>query len=202
MVGIVAGLHRPVGRLAHSCSKSAAGRRRRGMRRTNPVDAGGRRHPTRMERRCCFMFNPPSAAAKRAVHTLRDEHDDATRMPPIGRLPGSDCAATCAAALGLGRRAPTRRRTIIRRVRAWSIVNECIAEHGDSSTNLYQCSCAIDRIAEPELRRVRRSIDLRQVLRPARRRRRDVPRSDEAKQMAKRYRETGGGGIRSCGLGS
>jgi hypothetical protein len=27
-------------------------------------------------------------------------------------------------------------------------VNECIATHGDSLSSLYQCSCAIDRIAD------------------------------------------------------
>ena len=82
-------------------------------------------------------------------------------------------------------------------------VQECIATHGGKLENLYQCSCAIDRIANAlsydEF--VEASTYAKYATLPGEGGGifRD---SDTAKQMAKRYRETEAEAYRSCGLGS
>jgi len=82
-------------------------------------------------------------------------------------------------------------------------VQECISKHGGKLENLYQCSCAIDRIAN--------SLSYDEFVEAGTYARysslpgegggifRD---SDAARQMAKRYRETEAEAYRSCGLGS
>jgi hypothetical protein len=82
-------------------------------------------------------------------------------------------------------------------------VQECIASHGGKLENLYQCSCAIDRIANTlsydEF--VEASTYARYSSLPGEGGGifRD---SDTARQMAKRYRETEAEAYRGCGLGS
>jgi hypothetical protein len=80
-------------------------------------------------------------------------------------------------------------------------VQECIRQHGGKLENLYQCSCAIDRIAN--------TLSYDEFVEASTYAKysglpgegggifRD---SDTAKQMAKRYRETEAGAYRSCGL--
>jgi hypothetical protein len=82
-------------------------------------------------------------------------------------------------------------------------VQECISKHGGKLESLYQCSCAIDRIAN--------SLTYDEFVEAGTYARysslpgegggifRD---SDTARQMAKRYRETEAEAYRSCGLGS
>jgi hypothetical protein len=82
-------------------------------------------------------------------------------------------------------------------------VQECINRHGGKLENLYQCSCAIDRIAD--------ALSYDEFVEASTYAKysglpgegggifRD---SDQAKQMAKRYRETEAEAYRSCGLGS
>jgi hypothetical protein len=82
-------------------------------------------------------------------------------------------------------------------------VQECIASHGGKLANLYQCSCAIDRIAN--------SLSYDEFVEASTYAKysslggeggaifRD---SDQARQLAKRYRETEAEAYRSCGLGS
>jgi hypothetical protein len=80
-------------------------------------------------------------------------------------------------------------------------VQECIRQHGGKLENLYQCSCAIDRIANAlsydefvELSTYAKYASLPGegggIFRD----------SDKAKQMAKRYRDTEAEAYRSCGL--
>lgn len=80
-------------------------------------------------------------------------------------------------------------------------VNECIAKHGNSLANVYQCSCAIDRIAD------RLSYDaFVEAITFARYS--GLPGEggalfrdpDEAKQMAKMYRELEAAAFRACGV--
>jgi hypothetical protein len=82
-------------------------------------------------------------------------------------------------------------------------VQECIARHGGKLENLYQCSCAIDRIANALSYDdfVEASTYAKYASLPGEGGGifRD---SDAAKQMAKRYRETEAEAYRSCGLGS
>ena len=82
-------------------------------------------------------------------------------------------------------------------------VQECISRHGGKLENLYQCSCAIDRIAN--------ALSYDEFVEASTYAKysglpgegggifRD---SDQAKQMAKRYRETEAEAYRTCGLGS
>ena len=82
-------------------------------------------------------------------------------------------------------------------------VQECIARHGGKLENLYQCSCAIDRIAN--------SLSYDDFVEASTYSKysglpgegggifRD---SDQARQMAKRYREVEADAYRSCGLGT
>jgi len=80
-------------------------------------------------------------------------------------------------------------------------VNECIANHGNSLANVYQCSCAIDRIAD------RLSYD-DFVAAITFARYSGLPGeggavfrdSDEAKQTAKMYRELEKAAFRTCGV--
>jgi hypothetical protein len=80
-------------------------------------------------------------------------------------------------------------------------VQECIRQHGGKLENLYQCSCAIDRIANAlsydEF--VESSTYAKYASLPGEGGGifRD---SDKAKQMAKRYRDTEAEAYRSCGL--
>jgi hypothetical protein len=82
-------------------------------------------------------------------------------------------------------------------------VQECISRHGGKLENLYQCSCAIDRIANVLSydEYVEASTYAKYSSLPGEGGGifRD---SDQAKQMAKRYRETEAEAYRSCGLGS
>jgi hypothetical protein len=82
-------------------------------------------------------------------------------------------------------------------------VQECIRQHGGKLENLYQCSCAIDRIAN--------ALSYDEFVEASTYAKysglpgegggifRD---SDTAKQLAKRYRETEAEAYRSCGLGA
>jgi hypothetical protein len=80
-------------------------------------------------------------------------------------------------------------------------VNECVATHGDSLSSLYQCSCAIDRIAE------RLSYD-EFVEASTFARYSGLPGeggglfrdSDRAKQMGKLYREVESEAFNACGV--
>jgi hypothetical protein len=82
-------------------------------------------------------------------------------------------------------------------------VQECIRQHGGKLESLYQCSCAIDRIANSlsydEF--VEASTYAKYATLPGEGGGifRD---SDTAKQSAKRYREVEAEAYRSCGLGS
>lgn len=82
-------------------------------------------------------------------------------------------------------------------------VQECISRHGGKLENLYQCSCAIDRIANALSydEYVEASTYAKYSSLPGEGGGifRD---SDQAKQLAKRYRETEAEAYRSCGLGS
>src|ERR1044072_8956863 len=82
-------------------------------------------------------------------------------------------------------------------------VQECIRQHGGKIENLYQCSCAIDRIANTLSYDdfVEASTYAKYATLPGEGGAisRD---SDTAKQIAKRYRETEAEAYRSCGLGS
>jgi hypothetical protein len=82
-------------------------------------------------------------------------------------------------------------------------VQECISRHGGRLENLYQCSCAIDRIANALSydEYVEASTYAKYSSLPGEGGGifRD---SDQAKQMAKRYRETEAEAYRSCGLSS
>jgi hypothetical protein len=81
-------------------------------------------------------------------------------------------------------------------------VQECIRAHGGRLANLYQCSCAIDRIAD--------SLSYDEFVEASTYAKysslagegggifRD---SDRARQLAKRYRETEAEAYRGCGLG-
>jgi hypothetical protein len=82
-------------------------------------------------------------------------------------------------------------------------VQECIAKHGGKLENLYQCSCAIDRIANTlsyddfvEASTYAKYSGLPGegggIFRD----------SDQARKMAKRYREVEAEAYRSCGLGA
>jgi hypothetical protein len=80
-------------------------------------------------------------------------------------------------------------------------VNECIATHGDSLSNLYQCSCVIDRIAN------RLSYD-EFVEASTYSRYSGLPGeggaifrdSEQARKLAKLYREVEAEAFRACGL--
>jgi hypothetical protein len=82
-------------------------------------------------------------------------------------------------------------------------VQDCIARHGGKLENLYQCSCAIDRIANSLTydEFVEASTYARYSSLPGEGGGifRD---SDTARQMAKRYRDTEAVAFRSCGLGA
>ena len=87
------------------------------------------------------MFNPPTGfGGYRAMLSMRMQplcHKFARRtVLGIGML--------CAAASPVLSDPPVHDYPTHARV---EYVNECIATHGDSLSNLYQCSCAIDRIA-------------------------------------------------------
>ncbi|MGH8240933.1 MAG: hypothetical protein ACREXP_28490 [Steroidobacteraceae bacterium] len=82
-------------------------------------------------------------------------------------------------------------------------VQECIAKHGGKLENLYQCSCAIDRIANALSYDdfVEASTYAKYSALPGEGGGifRD---SDQARQMAKRYREVEADAYRGCGLGA
>ena len=80
-------------------------------------------------------------------------------------------------------------------------VNECVAKHGDKLSSVYQCSCAIDRIAVAlsyddfvEAATFAKYASLPGegggIFRD----------SEQAKKMAKLYREVETGAYRACGL--
>jgi hypothetical protein len=80
-------------------------------------------------------------------------------------------------------------------------VQECIASHGGKLSNLYQCSCVIDRIAEKFTYDdfVEAATFAKYSSLPGERGAlfRD---SDRAREMAKRYRDIEADASRSCGL--
>jgi len=82
-------------------------------------------------------------------------------------------------------------------------VQECIATHGGKLSSLYQCSCAIDRIAAQLSydEYVEASTFAKYSSLPGEGGGvfRD---SDHAKEMAKRFRDTEGEAFRACGLRS
>ena len=110
------------------------------------------------------------------------------------------CTATLGIGSAVGADSPVNNYPTVARV---EFVQECIATHGGKLENLYQCSCAIDRIANAlsydEF--VEASTYARYSTLPGEGGGifRD---SDTARQMAKRYRETQAEAYRSCGLGS
>jgi len=122
------------------------------------------------------------------------------RVCQMRRTPSLLAAAwLCAAPVALAD-APVHDYPTVARV---EFVQDCIARHGGKLENLYQCSCAIDRIANSlsydEF--VEASTYAKYATLPGEGGGifRD---SDTAKQMAKRYRETEAEAYRSCGLGS
>lgn len=105
------------------------------------------------------------------------------------------CLCTCSAAIS---DPPTNDYPTHARV---EYVHECIASHGGKLSNLYQCSCVIDRIAEKlgyddfvEAGTFAKYSGLPgeggALFRD----------SDHARAMAKRYRETEAEASRKCGL--
>jgi len=114
-------------------------------------------------------------------------------------LPALLCMATLCISSAAGADSPVNNYPTVARV---EFVQECIATHGGKLENLYQCSCAIDRIAN--------SLSYDEFVEASTYAKystlpgegggifRD---SDTAKQMAKRYRETQAEAYRSCGLG-
>ena len=115
-------------------------------------------------------------------------------------LPALLCTAALCVSSAVGADSPVNNYPTVARV---EFVQECIATHGGKLENLYQCSCAIDRIANAlsydEF--VEASTYAKYASLPGEGGGifRD---SDTAKQMAKRYRETQAEAYRSCGLGS
>ena len=122
------------------------------------------------------------------------------RVCQMRRLPVLLGAASLCTALAVGADTPVNDYPTVARV---EFVQECINEHGGKLENLYQCSCAIDRIAKAlsydEF--VETSTYAKYSSLPGEGGGifRD---SDEARQKAKRYRETEAEAYRSCGLGS
>ena len=114
-------------------------------------------------------------------------------------LPALLCTAMLCISSAAGADSPVNNYPTVARV---EFVQECIATHGGKLENLYQCSCAIDRIANAlsydEF--VEASTYAKYSTLPGEGGGifRD---SDTAKQMAKRYRETQAEAYRSCGLG-
>jgi hypothetical protein len=106
-------------------------------------------------------------------------------------------AALCAGSAG-GAEPPVHDYPTVARV---EFVQECIGSHGGRLENLYQCSCAIDRIANAlsydefvEASTYAKYSSLGGegggIFRD----------SDKARQLAKRYREVEAEAYRSCGL--
>ena len=122
------------------------------------------------------------------------------RVCQMRRLPlllGTTCLLTLPAAAG---DLPVHDYPTVARV---EFVQECIRQHGGKLENLYQCSCAIDRIANALTydEFVEASTYAKYSSLPGEGGGifRD---SEQARQMAKRYRETEAEAYRSCGLGS
>jgi hypothetical protein len=122
------------------------------------------------------------------------------RVCQMRRLPVLLGAAWLAASPVAGADSPVHDYPTVARV---EFVQECIRQHGGKLENLYQCSCAIDRIANSlsydEF--VEASTYAKYATLPGEGGGifRD---SDEARQKAKRYRETESEAHRSCGLSS
>ena len=123
------------------------------------------------------------------------------RVCQMPALPVLLCtAALCISSAAVGADSPVNNYPTVARV---EFVQECIGAHGGKLENLYQCSCAIDRIAN--------SLSYDEFVEASTYARysslpgegggifRD---SDVARQMAKRYREVEAEAYRSCGLGS
>ena len=119
------------------------------------------------------------------------------RLCQMRRLPVL-LAAACWSASAAAGDSPVNDYPTVARV---EFVQDCIAAHGGKLENLYQCSCAIDRIANAlsydEF--VETSTYAKYSSLPGEGGGifRD---SDEARQKAKRYRETESEAYRSCGL--
>jgi hypothetical protein len=107
-------------------------------------------------------------------------------------------AALCAAPAGVRSEQPTYDYPTHARV---EYVQECIALHGGKLSNLYQCSCVIDRIANDLSYDdyVEASTFAKYSSLPGEGGAlfRD---SDRAREMAKRYRDTESDALRRCGL--
>ena len=119
------------------------------------------------------------------------------QLRPLPSLLGAAWLCTCFSAAA---DAPVNDYPTVARV---EFVQECIDKHGGKLENLYQCSCAIDRIAN-SLKYddfVEASTYARYATLPGEGGGifRD---SDKARELAKRYRETEAEAYRSCGLGS
>jgi hypothetical protein len=109
---------------------------------------------------------------------------------------GAVCCCAFSAAIGDG--TPTHDYPTHARV---EYVQECIATHGGNLSTLYQCSCVIDRIADKLAYDdfVEAATYAKYASLPGEGGAlfRD---SDQARQMAKLYRETEAEAARSCGL--
>jgi hypothetical protein len=122
------------------------------------------------------------------------------RVCQMRRLPALLGAAALCTGFATAADSPVNDYPTVARV---EFVQECINRHGGKLENLYQCSCAIDRIAN--------ALSYDEFVETSTYARysglpgegggifRD---SDEARQKAKRYRETEAEAYRSCGLGS
>ena len=122
------------------------------------------------------------------------------RVCQMRRLPVLFGMVGLCATPGAGADSPVHDYPTVARV---EFVQECIGAHGGKLENLYQCSCAIDRIANAlsyddfvEASTYAKYSSLPGegggIFRD----------SDKARQMAKHYREVEAEAYRSCGLGS
>lgn len=122
------------------------------------------------------------------------------RVCQIRRLPVLLGTTWLFAAAAVGADAPVNDYPTVARV---EFVQECIRSHGGKLENLYQCSCAIDRIANSlsydEFVEVSTYAKYSSLPGEGGGIFRD---SDQARQKAKRYRETEAEAYRSCGLGT
>ena len=122
------------------------------------------------------------------------------RVCQIRRLPVLLGTAWLCATAVAGADSPVNDYPTVARV---EFVQECIRQHGGKLENLYQCSCAIDRIANTLTydEFVEASTYAKYASLPGEGGGifRD---SDMARQKAKRYRDTEAEAYRGCGLGS
>ena len=122
------------------------------------------------------------------------------RLCQIRTLPALLGVAGLCASPAVGADAPVNDYPTVSRV---EFVQECIVKHGGKLENLYQCSCAIDRIAN--------TLTYEEFVEASTYAKysglagegggifRD---SDQARALAKRYREAEAEAYRGCGLGA